>query len=382
MKHYNKFLIVFSNIKGNVGDFAILHAELEDLHHRFPNHELHVAAHGFHKEDQNRLEAFKKQAPAHVYPWKCPVKKLNLVAKLISKFGFKRIAQNYSIKSHQRQFENLEEIKSVSKYDAIFISGGGQWIGQYLGVNMFAMLNAIHKYNPEIYTYPFSIYKEIFNFNTPGKLNSYFGKFKRSALVRESGSHEVLKKIGSNSTLGADCVFSLAKLADSTISSQQAINKTIVFAVTQTVGSGLDVIDKCISFLKKENYSITLLTTCEVEDESHLRLLSEKHNIPYSAPLSWQDTVSQFKSSSLVVTNRLHCMIFSFFAQVPVIPLMNRDKIIYLCNDASLPISIESLNELDSHFVEKVFSERDNILMKMSQYLVKTESLKTSPLDL
>lgn len=380
MKNNNKILILFSNIKGNIGDFAILHAELNDLKYRYPEHEIHVAAHGFLTVDEERFQAFQKTSPPHLHPWKTPDIKAPKLIRVISRLGLKKIGQFLSIKSLQQKLLTLNEVKSVKDYDAIYIGGGGQWVGQMLGINMFSLLCAISKYNSNIYTYPFSIYPEITKYNSPHHLRHYFSKIKCAPLVRDSGSQQVLNKIGVKSTLGADCVFSLADYARDIKSNTIPTNQTITFAITKTNSFEYNQFDLCISSLLNFGFRVNLVTTCESEDSTHLKLLSKKHKIPYIAPMTWQEVVAEFKSSSMVVSNRLHCIIFSFFSRVPAIPLNNRDKVTSLCRDASLPISIIKISDFTPEIAQQVIEKKNLILKSMDEYIQLTKQLQTSPI--
>lgn len=48
--------VIGANLKGNIGDFALFHAVLVDLHRAFPDHAVDVYTHGFHLVDEQRLE--------------------------------------------------------------------------------------------------------------------------------------------------------------------------------------------------------------------------------------------------------------------------------------------------------------------------------------
>ncbi len=119
--------ILFANLKGNIGDFAILHAMLLDLKRTFPGQPLHVFSHGFYNIDESRLTAFRASSDVEfeligtTYFHKGAPK---LLARFVRLFGLWPVAQGYLVQSltdrvttHASQFR---------EYDAIFLAGGGQ----------------------------------------------------------------------------------------------------------------------------------------------------------------------------------------------------------------------------------------------------------------
>ena len=380
MMNKKNFLVVFANLKGNVGDLAILHAIVLDLRKNHPDCSLSVAAHGFHETDNEKIQAFLREAPAGIHFWKTPSAPYPRWLKRLSRLGLKRFAQARLIHKHRTHLQCDSLIVAGEKYDAIFVAGGGQWSGQALGLNMFSVIGALSHHNKNIYSYPFSIKREILNFNYPSDLRRYFSQFAAPPLVRDSNSFNIFKQIELHTELGADCVFSLAPLAQN-IEPVADQTGSIIFAITRTLGSREEELKEALQRIIQAGYQVKLLTTCESEDGGYLKRLSAHFDIPYLAPLSWQEVVAEFKSSTLVVTNRLHCAIFSFFAQTPVLPLVNREKVRSLSNDANFPYSIEKLTDLSPQIIKVIRENKEQVLQKMAAYLEKSKHLKTSPLQ-
>lgn len=375
------FLVVFANLKGNVGDLAILHAIVLDLRKNHPGCSLSVAAHGFHQTDNEKLQTFLREAPSGIRFWKTPSVTYPKWLKRLSRFGLKRFAQARLIQKHCARLQHHDELIAGKQYDAIFVAGGGQWSGQALGVNMFSVIGALSRYNKNIYSYPFSIKREILNFNYPANLRRYFNQFAVPPLVRDSHSFDLFRRIEVRTELGADCVFSLASLAQDIVPASPTRNNSIVFAITRAPGSRENELKETLQRILQAGYQVKLLTTCESEDGDYLKRLSVDFDIPYLAPLSWRETVAEFKSDTLVITNRLHCTIFSFFAQVPVLPLANREKVRSLASDADLPYSIEKISDLSAETIQAIGEQRKQVSQKMAAYLEKSRHLKTSPLQ-
>ncbi|NJM36392.1 MAG: hypothetical protein HC845_00110 [Akkermansiaceae bacterium] len=70
-------------------------------------------------------------------------------------------------------------------------------------------------------------------------------------------------------------------------------------------------------------------------------------------------------------------MIFTFFADVPVIPLVDREKVLGVCLDANLEHSIQHINELTRGKVMEWVSADAAIRATMRSYLKKVRNLKT-----
>ena len=84
-------LILFANLKGNLGDFAILHAMLVDLEKRYPGSEKHVFSHGHQAIDDARMEAFLRQPhPPFVYKGKTPYWRTPRILSVIKRIGLEK----------------------------------------------------------------------------------------------------------------------------------------------------------------------------------------------------------------------------------------------------------------------------------------------------
>jgi polysaccharide pyruvyl transferase WcaK-like protein len=153
----------------------------------------------------------------------------------------------------------------------------------------------------------------------------------------------------------------------------------VILAVTRSTGSSRDEMLTTIRALRQEGIHIRLLTTCVSEDGESLSRLATELGVDFIAPATWQGVVDEFKSSSLVVTNRLHCVIFAFFANVPVVPLRNREKVAGLSRDAGFSRSIGSISELTPEKALECIGNAATIHGEMRRYLAKVRTLLTAP---
>lgn len=152
-----------------------------------------------------------------------------------------------------------------------------------------------------------------------------------------------------------------------------------MLAVTTGKGSRIPDLLAAIRALQAGGFRVRLLTTCEREDGEDLRRLGNELGVEALAPATWQETVSEFKSSALVVTNRLHCMIFTLFADVPLVPLLNREKVVGIHHDAELPYAVNHAAELTPAKVKQCLGDAPRIRGKMAAYLAKVLQGEMAP---
>jgi polysaccharide pyruvyl transferase WcaK-like protein len=108
-------------------------------------------------------------------------------------------------------------------------------------------------------------------------------------------------------------------------------------------------------------------------------MLSRTLGVEFLAPATWQEVVSEFKSCAMVVTNRLHCMIFTFFADVPLVPLLNREKVVGVFRDAELPHALNHAAELTPARVAEFLRDEGRIRGQMGAYLEKVRRSHLNP---
>jgi polysaccharide pyruvyl transferase WcaK-like protein len=358
--------IVFANLKGNVGDFAILHAMLSDIRRKHPDCTVDVYSQGFVPVDQERLLAFQQAAPPFRLAGQTfvdseqpgPLTKFVLrIMRLTPAYRAGRIialAKRVST-----------ETADFARYQAIYIAGGAQFTGAQVVVSMFGTLKAIAAHNDRIFSYPISVTSSLYKANTQRNLREDLARIRGPIIVRDSSSDAILKKLGLDTLLGLDCVFSLARAAEQ-IAPAPAPQKPRVLLVT--TNQDANSLKNAVSRLKSASISCALLTTCAIEDADVAKPIAEAAGIDFLAPLTWQDAVAEMKASVLVVANRLHGLIFASFASVPVLPLTDRPKVRAVVNDIGLPLSITDLGDLNGDIVNEVIDRGAEIMHLISAY--------------
>ena len=361
--------ILFANLKGNIGDFAILHAILLDLSRKFPGQALHVFPHGHHDIDERRLTAFKElsqvefEIGGRTY---FSDAEPTLLERSIRLFGLWPIMQAHLIRSLAERVATHASL--FRNYDAIFLAGGEHWGGTRGGISMFGTLNAVYRHNDQIYAYPFSVNPRMSSFNSSQALLGNFRNIQEPLVVRDSMSKTVLDELGLDPVLGVDSVYSMQSLADDIEPMENRDRSRIIFALTGSRGRFGADLRTALRRVGASGNRIALMTTCESEDGNYCKAIANEFSMPYYAPLTWQEAVAEIKASSLLVTNRLHGLIFGSLANTPLLPVANRKKAQAFVRDTQVPHSVSSPLELSRALLEICLADRDMIIKKVKGY--------------
>lgn len=361
-------LILFANLKGNLGDFAILHSMLEEIGRRHPEAPVHVMSHGQHGIDESRFAAFRRSAPAFEYLGRTPFRRVSRILSVFKRLGMGKRLARHLIEKHASEFATLAPASTAAQYQSVYFAGGEQWSGYSNGIAQLAMLHAIHRQNTSLSLFPFSVKQRLLDTYDDAMLRESFGFFGDHLVNRDSHSAETMRKIHPNVRLGADCVLALAGLGKA-VEPMPGDSRPITIALTTGNGSRKADVHAMVLTLIAAGHQLRFLTTCEREDGDDMEAIGQALGIECLKPQTWQEAVAGFRSSSMVVTNRLHCMIFTLFAQVPLVPMLNREKVRGITGDARLPHFLEHSAELTPDKVDECLRDRDSILVAMADYL-------------
>lgn len=243
---------------------------------------------------------------------------------------------------------------------------------------MFATLRAMAAYTDRIFSYPVSVSSSLWKLNTRSGLAADFFRIQAPLIARDSTSEGMLKELGLNAALGADCVFSLAEIGKSVEAAPRG--KTSLRVLLVVTSQEAVAISGALQRLRSHGISIALLTTCESEDFAVQKPTAEANGAQFLAPLTWQETVAEMKASDVVITNRLHGLILASFAGVPILPLTDRSKVLAVVNDAALPLKISNLEHLNVEVVKEAVDRRAEIVSKIADYRDRAQSKLRSPI--
>lgn len=362
--------VLFGNIKGNLGDFAILQAVLMDVARHFPDREIHVYPHGHLPVDPVRLNLFIQKSDVK-FTIKDGLYRSNDL-KMSSLF---RIIKNdrlaRRIKIHLLSRKIHSELANHHQYEMYFLVGGDHWCGNKLTIAMFGTLGAITRSGADVLAYPFSINSRVLTYLSPHMLRISLQAIKPPLNVRDSISSTFLSDLGLESKLTPDCVYSLFNEVKSIQPNILRNKGRIVLSVTKNDRtnareSNRIIVEELLKNWDAEN--LELLTTTWTEDENELKALSEEYNIALRVPLTWQDLVSELASSSLVVTNRLHALILGSMSKTALLPVGDRKKSLSFARDSKLSDFGLWPEDITVELVRRCVQKREEIVGKLDSF--------------
>lgn len=361
--------LLFANLKGNVGDFAILDAMLRDISRRYPECRIDVYPHGFLSIDKPRLEAFRASgAPSFEIKSGTFYQPVPAKLKRLYRLGVWPLVQRRL--TAQLYSKSLIDARDFERYKAVFLSGGDQWNAMDLGVSMFGTLLAVSEYVDEIYQYPFSLNPSVRKFNTASDLRRYFSNVQQPLVVRDGISHEVAQGLGLSSVLGHDTVFSLSKIGQAILPLTDRDPNRILLVLTGPHDRALlkRTLSGVLERLKHCGRKVEMLTTCWNEDLEIYGELGAQYQVDVRAPMTWQETVAELKQSAVVVTDRLHCLILGTFAECTLFPVADRKKAEAFVYDTDTSHYAKGMEDVSAQALEKAITCRGDILDKIRTY--------------
>lgn len=375
----SKHLVVFANVKGNLGDFAILQSMIDAIVRKHPGATIDVASHGQHVQDTLRFEAFRdSSANKFQYVGKLPFQRPSKLLSIPRRLGFQhKVAQGF-VDRLRRAYSAHPLIKTFGSYDAIHFAGGEQFGGFANSATMLAVLSLAIEAKRRVFLHPFSVKTRFPEIYGAAYLGSLFNALDGEIVVRDSASFDTMKGICKSVVLGRDAVFSLVSEATPRTVDPAGKAKTrprVALAITKSPGSPATALETLARSLGAAGLDVFLFSTCEREDGDALRRLETGGAGRSVMPVTWQDAVAQIQSVDLVITNRLHCLIFGCLAGTPVVPILNREKMRGISHDIGLPVRIEQASDADfALFEQAAVVLRDEIIARQTAYVSATQS--------
>ncbi|SHI85366.1 Polysaccharide pyruvyl transferase family protein WcaK [Rubritalea squalenifaciens DSM 18772] len=360
MKPY--VLILCANLKGNIGDYAILEAMGVSLAKLHPDHEVRFLYHGNKGIDPQRIEPFTNELlvpmdnagapPSYRRPrWFRLMYKLGLSQSLLQKTHASLIEKTADKLLQDEAFKS-----TLTGATAAYFAGGAQWGRGDLHLNMFAQLVATKKVGCKVYAYPFSLTKQTVDCIGEPAFANLTQQLETPIPVRDALSHKIIETSGTEAVSTCDIVWSMADHLSTLSLSDSSNSNKVGICVTRSGGARAPQVAQLIKTIKEAGLEPTVISTCEVEDRKLIAQIEELTGIKCIAPDSWKQAVQLLSEMRFVITNRLHCIIFSSLAGTAVIPIDNRAKTKAFVIDANLPCSVQ---ELDKVSIEDIESFKD-----------------------
>lgn len=372
--------IVYANLKGNLGDYAILQAMLQDIGSKHPGCSIDVYSHGFVSVDHDRLSAFKRSAPAFRLAGTTYVDNVRLSPfskRLLRSAHLASTFQGYRITRLAKK--SASEASAFARYKAIYLAGGAHWTGEDSAVSMFATLRAISAHNDRIFAYPVSVRATLGRgINDRETVRQDLSRIRGPIIARDGSSEMILRRLGLDATLGPDCVFSLAREGVLVPPVPHSTRSRLLLVVTQ---QDLSKFESTLTRLASAGIPLALLSTCALEDVPKQKPIADALGVELLLPMTWQDVVAEMKASALVVTNRLHGLILASFSSVPVLPLTDRSKVKAVVEDMGLPMSIPDLESLNEDVFRKAMDGSEELVGIIAGYRDRAQSEAFSPIS-
>ncbi len=368
-------LILCANVKGNVGDLAILDAMIRGLSQRYPGRQVKFFYHGDKYPDTKRFPAFLESLPETAEDLgPAPYYRRSLPARWAAKLGkegaFAQKMHNRSIEQTVERMQGARDFcNALSGSEAVYFAGGAQWGRGNLNLNMLAQLHLAQRLCGKVYAFPFSVSDGVLACNGPVAFKEHFDSLTRPVIVRDLISLQRLQFAQVDVTQVCDCVFSLADVvAQLDLSREPDQSRVVYLSITPSGAGSDDQYIQTIELLRGASYEPVLFSSCVREDQPLLDRICARVDVPVRAPVTWREAVEKLSSARFVITNRLHCLIFSALSGTAVVPLANRSKAEAYVRDAQLPVSLPSLAALDSELLTSIEAELANARERQVEY--------------
>ncbi len=372
-------LILCANLKGNLGDFAILDAMGRLLMRHFPGHEILFYHHGNKGVDRVRMAAFEKGLPeGMVSLGPAPVARrpflLRKFTKILTRLGLHEFIHGVAIEKWSCKLEKDSEFSErLRSAEAVIFAGGSQWGKGDLNMNMFGQLLCAHRLNGRVLIFPFSVSESLLSCNGPRFLREMMQMFRVPLAVRDIETCELLNEIDIPARLFCDSVLALNGIVS--LEEIRSMEKRIFICVTSKAGLKPAVVAQVIAALRHQNFQVSLFSTCELEDRPFYSKVRALIEVDLIAPDSWQEAVGVLRHAHCVLTNRLHCLIFSILAGLPAIPVTNRLKEKGFSRGAKLPLSLASLEDALELDPCRIDQERATTIEAQERYVEQSNGM-------
>jgi polysaccharide pyruvyl transferase WcaK-like protein len=372
-----KVTILCSNLKGNLGDFAIAEAVATAAIRYLGKCQFFLYYHANKPVDEKRLEAmlsesnvvFESILPAPYYRrpyWLRTFCRLGIAQSLYSKWHNQHIAKVAKFIAGHRDFMN-----HLHGSDLVVFAGGAQWGRGDLNLNMFAQLQAVSSLGKKCHVFPFSVSSGLKKCNGSEALSGLFTHLTRPLFVRDSISHDTLQSVGVDAQLVCDSVFSLKNEFQTSWdlnTMPSDCRDTVYVSLTQSGSPSLQSVSDLLASISAYGLRPVLFSSCELEDRSFYDSLQELAGVDAVYPTTWKQAVARLAECRFVITNRLHCLIFSALSGTPIVPVTNRLKSEAYVSDADLPCSLKAPAALTSDQIDDINRRLPEISLKQKTY--------------
>lgn len=377
--------ILCANLKGNIGDYAILEAMGHSFERRYPGIDLRYFHHANKPADPVRYPVFLDElsvamkdmgpAPFHARPtW------FRLLSKLFKSRSLTRRLHNRLIGRVTARLCRDASFADALRHSAcVVFAGGSQWGKANLNLNMFAQLTCASRVNARVTAFPFGISEAAFEANGRRALAEMLAQLSPPIPVRDVISYRLLNEAGLDAEHVSDCVFTMSDLFQGSARKTDDRDTRVFVSLTDSGQTTAAAIIALFDRLRHAGFKPVLFSSCEVEDRPLADAVLAIRNETFVAPRSWKEAVGLFSDTAFVLTNRLHCLIFAALAGTAVIPLANRQKARAYAEDAQLSFAPSEISEITADAIEAYAGTLEEVRIKQRHFLevsaTKTEAV-------
>lgn len=369
--------IILANCKGNVGDFAILDAMTRHILSKKPHHTIDIFPDPTLAFSEENFKKFVSGMPCDKVQKKTllsvkPCSKINKLRAVMKRVRLWRAISHYFINLHSNKIRNA--LDRFDLYDKVFIAGGGLWGANEL--TKFGLVKALSEKSVPIYCYPFTAAAPMWQNSSRRTLHSVFSLFSHPPFVREKFTKERFQNKGIKARYAPDIAFYLQSRARELPPAMTEYPNRVLFCLTRRAPlsrwhrrnmptSALEAdlsLSQIFSDLRTRDLPIDLISTCRIEDYDKTQKLAELHNLPSHYPETWQEFCRHAKSSSCLITNRLHGMILGILSGTPVLLIADTDKTKGIKNTFPEIMVKDNVSELTTQDITKLIYSSEEIV--------------------
>lgn len=365
--------ILCANLKGNLGDYAILEVMGRSLARRHPGIEVRFFHHANKPVDPLRYPVFVDECSVPltdmgVAPHYTRPKWFRLASRLPGTGRLAPRIHNRLIDSTTRRL-CLEQtfVEALRDSSLVLFAGGSQWGKANLNLNMFAQLGCAQRHN-RVAAFPFGISQAAFDCNGPAALAAMLARLTPPIPVRDVISHRLLAAAGLDTVAVSDCVFTAGDLVADCLRPAPSRSHTVYVAVTRSGATTPERVVALFARLRAAGFDPVLFSSCEAEDLPLAHGVAAISDETFVAPASWKTAVTLFSEAAFVITNRLHCLIFSALAGTAVVPLANRQKARAYAEDAGLDFAPASIDAITTGAISAFVETLDSVRARQAAY--------------
>lgn len=362
--------IIFANLKGNLGDHALLEAAIRAVEEYQPSSRIDIYLHSNRDVLRSAVDDVLARTGSKIRiagkTAVCP--SLNWLWPLRHFIPWRPI-QSILVELLYGRYKR--QLKQSQRYDLVTLVGGDHFNGSQLGIGMMATVLAFRDHCNRMASLGFSVNPMIYNFSSRRLVRRVMRCLDHPASARDQASSLTLAHAGISTCQAPDSVISLQvgvsnKPRSKTKKSHQP---RIALCISVDQGSERRLTARLVEQLVLTNADITwsVITTCFAED--NLWWTSMASSIDRQAPDSWRQFCESVQDCDLLITNRLHGLILASKTDTPTLPICDRAKSAAFASESHCPVTVAQVGDIDRRAIEAALAAAEVTLQRRRAYI-------------